>query len=96
MSATGAGTVGELFEQLARRRCRAAVWSCEQALWDPERASVLLGEMAVALEDAAAVVTVIAGRCQALSIVRREMDAQASALVTLAGRLEEAADLGRR
>ncbi len=88
-------TVQGLYEQLAERRFRQAVQTLEQALQDPERAERLLGDMAVALEDAAAVIAVIV-RCDALEHVREQMDAQASALVALATRLEQAADLGRR
>jgi hypothetical protein len=51
--------------------------------------------MAVALEDAAAVIAVLAARCDALAHVREEMDREAGGLVALAGRLEQAADLGR-
>ncbi len=91
-----ADTVEGLYEQLAERRFRQAAQMLEQALEDPERAERLLGEMAVALEDAAAAIAVIAARCEPLAHVREQMDAQASALVALAGRLEQAADLDRQ
>ena len=76
------------------RRFREAARTLEEALSDSERATSLLGEMAVALEDAAAVIDVMARACDALAHVRDQMDGQAAALVTLAGRLEEAADVG--
>jgi hypothetical protein len=96
MSVAGADTIGELYEQLARRRSREAARMLEEAFADPERAAAVLGEMAAAVEDAAAVITVVARTCDALTHVGEQMDGQAAALVTLAGRLEEAADLGRR
>jgi Aldose 1-epimerase len=61
----------------------------EEAFADPDCATAVLGEMAAAVEDAAAVITVMALRCDALAHVREEMDGQAGALVTLAGRLED-------
>jgi hypothetical protein len=90
-----ADTVEELYGQLAERRFRQAAGTLEHALGEPGRAEGLVGEMAVALEDAAAVIAVLAARCGALAHVRGEIDGQAVALVALAGRLEQAADLGR-
>ena len=90
-----ADTVEGLYGQLAERRFREAAGTLEQALAEPQRAEGMLGEMAVALEDAAAVIAVLAARCDALAHVREEMDREAGALVALAGRLEQAADLGR-
>jgi hypothetical protein len=96
MTIAGADRIAELYEQLARRRFRDAARLLEEAFADPERAAAGLGEMAAAVEDAAAVITVVARTCDALTDVREQMDGQAAALVTLAGGLEEAADLGRR
>jgi len=96
MTVADADTIAERYEQLARRRFRDAARMLEEAFADPECVAAVLGEMAAAVEDAAAVITVMALRCDALAHVREQMDGQAAALVTLAGRLEEAADLGRR
>jgi hypothetical protein len=96
MSIASSNTIAELYEQLARRRFGDAARMLEEAFADPERAPAVLGEMAAAVEDAAAVITVMARTCDALAHVREQMDGQAAALVTLAGRLEEAADFGRR
>ena len=96
MSAASGATVAELYEELARRRFRDAVRMLEEAFADSERAVAVLGEMAAAVEDAAAVITVMARTCDALADVRDQMDGQVSTLLTPAGRLEEAADLGRR
>jgi len=95
MSVAGAETIGELYEQLARRRFRDAARLLEEAFADPDGAAAVLGEMAAAVEDAAAVIDVMARRCAALAHLRQEMDGQAGVLIALAGRLEEAADLGR-
>jgi hypothetical protein len=89
-------TLAELYEQLATERSRDALATLERRCLHPERAEAALSEMAAALEDAAAVLTLLARDCKSLAHVREAMLGEAATLVTLAGRLEEAADLGRR
>jgi hypothetical protein len=95
MSAAGGETVAELYEQLAERRVKEAVVTLERSLRDPGRAAALVGDMATLFEDAAAAITVLTSQCIALGHVRSEMDALADGLISLAGRLELGADLGR-
>jgi hypothetical protein len=55
-----ADTVEGMYGQLAERRFREAAGTLEHALAEPQRAEGMLGEMAVALGDAAAVLAVLA------------------------------------
>jgi hypothetical protein len=83
-------------EQLASRRSGEAVRALEKAFAHPKRVAQALAEMAAALEEPAGVIAFLARDCGALAPAREQMAGEVAGLVMLAGRLDEAADLGRR
>ena len=90
-----AATVADMYERLAQEGCDEMVRDLRAAL-GAEPAVLVWERMAAKLEGAAGVLAFLGGGFDAAAHLRDEMVGQARALVTLAGRLEEAADRARR